>query len=55
MAKPIDDPVTAAQVILAKGARRSAVERRVRDVVDRELAGIDVFCRELAEGKYTVC
>jgi S-adenosylmethionine synthetase len=53
--KPIDDPVTAAQVILAKGARRSAVERRVRDVVDRELAGIDVFCRELAEGKYTVC
>jgi S-adenosylmethionine synthetase len=53
--KPIDEPVTAAQIVLAKGARRSAVERRVRDVVDRELAGIDVFCRSLAEGKYTVC
>ncbi len=53
--KPIDEPVTAAQIILAKGARRSAVERRVRDVVDRELAGIDLFCRNLAEGKYSVC
>ena len=53
--KPIDDPVAAAQITLAKGARRPAVERRVRDVVDRELAGIDVFCRELAAGKYSVC
>jgi len=40
---------------LAKGVRRTAVERRVRDVVDRELAGINVFCRDLAAGKYTVC
>ncbi len=53
--KPIDEPVTAAQIMLAKGTRRSVVERRVRDVVDRELAGIDVFCRNLAEGKYSVC
>ncbi len=53
--KPIDEPVTAAQIILAKGARRPAVERRVRDVVDRELAGIALFCRNLAEGKYSVC
>lgn len=53
--KPIDQPVTAAQVILAKGVRRSAVERRVREVVDRELAGINVFCRDLAAGKYSVC
>lgn len=53
--KPIDKPITAAQVILAKGVRRSAAERKVRDVVDRELAGINVFCRDLAAGKYTVC
>jgi S-adenosylmethionine synthetase len=53
--KPIDQPITAAQIILAKGVRRGAVERKVRDVVDRELAGINVFCRDLAGGKYTVC
>ena len=53
--KPIDDPVTAAQITLAKGVRKAAIHRRVRDVVDRELAGIHVFCRELAEGKYSVC
>jgi S-adenosylmethionine synthetase len=53
--KPIDQPVTAVQIILGKGTRRAAVERRVRDVVDRELAGINVFCRDLAAGKYTVC
>jgi S-adenosylmethionine synthetase len=53
--KPIDEPMTAVQVILAKGARKTQIERRVRDVVDRELAGIQVFCRNLAEGKYSVC
>jgi S-adenosylmethionine synthetase len=53
--RPIDQPVTAAQVILAKGVRRSAIERRVSEVVNRELAGINVFTRELAAGKYTVC
>ncbi len=53
--KPIDQPVTAAQIISQKGVRKSAVERRVLEVVDRELAGIHVFCRDLAEGKYSVC
>lgn len=53
--KPIDEPVTAAQVIVAKGVRKGAVERRVHDVVERELAGIQVFCRDLAAGKYSVC
>ena len=52
---PIDEPVTAARIILAKGVRRGPVERRVREVVDRELAGIDLFCRNLAEGRYSVC
>ncbi len=53
--KPIDQPITAAQMILHKGIRRSAVERRVREVVDRELAGLNVFTRDLAAGKYSVC
>ncbi len=53
--KPIDQPVTAVQVILERGVRKSTVERRVREVLDRELAGIRVFTRDLAEGKYSVC
>ncbi len=53
--KPIDQPVTAAQIILDKGVRKTAVERQVREVLDRELAGINVFCRDLAAGKYSVC
>lgn len=53
--KPIDQPIAAAQVILGKGIRKSAAERKVRDVVERELAGINVFCRDLAAGKYRVC
>ncbi len=53
--KPIDQPITAAQMILHMGIRRSAVERRVREVVDRELAGLNVFTRDLAAGKYSVC
>jgi len=53
--KPIDEPVTAAQVIVAKGVRKSAVERQVHEVVERELDGIQVFCRDLAAGKYSVC
>ncbi len=53
--KPIDQPVTAAQIIAQRGIRKSVVTRRVREVLDRELAGIHVFCRELAEGKYSVC
>jgi len=53
--KPIDQPVTAAQIIVGKGIRKPAAERQVRAVLDRELAGIGVFCRDLAEGKYNVC
>ncbi len=53
--KPINEPVTAAQVIISKGARKNAVERHVHEVVERELAGIQVFCRDLAAGKYSIC
>ncbi len=53
--KPIDQPVTAAQITLAKGARRATAERKVREILDRELTGINVFCRDLIAGKYSVC
>lgn len=53
---PIDQPkVAAAQVILEKRARQSAATRKVRDILERELAGINTLTRQLAEGAFPVC
>jgi len=53
---PIDQPTVAAvQVILEKHARRRVVERRVREILDHELANISQLSRDLAEGRYPVC
>lgn len=53
---PIDQPkVAAAQVILEKRARQSAATRRVREVLERELAGIATLTRQLSEGAFPVC
>jgi S-adenosylmethionine synthetase len=53
---PIDQPtVAAAQVVLEPRARRSVVERRVREILDHELANIAELCRDLAEGRFSVC
>lgn len=53
---PIDQPkVAAAQIILEKRARQSAATRKVRDVLERELAGIGALTRQLAEGAFPVC
>jgi S-adenosylmethionine synthetase len=53
---PIDQPtVAAAQIVLQPRARRASVARRARDVLDEELANIDRLCRDLAEGRFTVC
>lgn len=53
---PIDQPkVAAAQVVLARHARRSVVHRRVREIMDYELANITQLTRDLAEGRYPVC
>lgn len=52
---PIDQPkVAAAQVVLQRHARRSVVERRVREILDYELANITQLSRDLAEGRYPV-
>ncbi len=53
---PIDHPkVTAVQMVLSPRARRSTVEKRVREILDYELANIHRLTQELAEGRYTVC
>ncbi|MGQ0551047.1 MAG: methionine adenosyltransferase [Armatimonadota bacterium] len=53
---PIDQPtVASAQVILAKHARRRAVERRVREILDEELAKITQLTGDLAAGRFSVC
>ena len=52
---PIDQPkVAAAQVILTKRARQEVARRRVRDIMELELANIGALCRDLAQGKYPV-
>ena len=51
----IDQPkVAAAQVILSKRARQEVARRRVRDIMEHELANIGALCRDLAQGKYPV-
>ncbi|OLC31012.1 MAG: S-adenosylmethionine synthetase [Armatimonadetes bacterium 13_1_40CM_64_14] len=51
----IDQPkVAAAQVILTKRARQEVARRRVRDIMEHELANIGILCRDLAQGKYPV-
>lgn len=53
---PIDQPkVAAAQLILEKRARQSAATRKVREILERELAGINTLTRQLAEGAFPVC
>ncbi|MDR7556683.1 MAG: methionine adenosyltransferase [Armatimonadota bacterium] len=52
---PIDEPkVAAAQVVLARHARRRIVERRVREVLDDEFANITALTQELASGLHPV-
>lgn len=51
----IDQPkVAAVQIVLAQRARRSAAERRVREILDNELANINQLTRDLGEGRYPV-
>lgn len=53
--EPIDQPkIAAAQVIMERDTLPS-VEKEVNEVIDRELAGIQEFCMELAYGKIPVC
>jgi len=54
--KPIDEPAIAgAQVIMETGNRFEDVRREVEEVMNFELDNIDMFCKELAEGKIPIC
>ncbi|UCC58906.1 MAG: methionine adenosyltransferase [Candidatus Bathyarchaeum sp.] len=54
--KPIDQPaIAAAQVVMDSGSvLDNSVEKRIRDVIDAELANIEDFCQELIYGRITV-
>ncbi|HLO27458.1 MAG TPA: methionine adenosyltransferase [Geobacteraceae bacterium] len=53
---PVDQPQLAtAQLLLEKGRRIGEISRKVEDIFERELAGINAFCAALARGKYPVC
>ncbi len=52
---PIDQPkIAAAQIVLERHARRAVVQRRVREILDHELANITQLSHDLAEGRYSV-
>ncbi len=53
---PIDMPeVAAAQIVPRAGLEIREIAVRVEDIIQRELSGLDRFCRELSEGNYPVC
>ena len=52
---PIDEPqVASVQVKLIRGAKFAALAEPIRQIVSRELKRMPDFCRELAEGKYSI-
>jgi len=53
--EPVDRPWTGVQLVLAEGVALGDVERRVREVVEAELARMPVFRSELVLGQYPVC
>jgi len=53
--KPIDQPaIAAAQVVMNDGCSLKAVQGRITEVIDGELAQIEDFCKKLAYGKISV-
>ncbi len=53
--EPIDQPrIAACQVIMAKGTAEG-VRKEINAAIDKELADINRFCADLAQGKIPVC
>lgn len=53
---PVNRPVIAsAQVLLEPRAHFSSISKKIKEVIDKELSEIDLFCKELLQGKYPVC
>jgi S-adenosylmethionine synthetase len=53
---PINEPqIAAVQVTLEPGTKLTDVAGPVREMVERELDRLPIFCRRLAEGEYSLC
>ncbi len=53
---PIDRPQMASvQVLLQRGRRINEISKTAEDILKKDLAHINNFCRELSMGKYPVC
>lgn len=53
---PINMPVIAsAQVLLEPKATFSMISRKIKEIIEKELSEIDLFCDALLQGKYPVC
>jgi S-adenosylmethionine synthetase len=53
---PINEPqIAAVQVTLEPGTKLTDVAGPVREMVERELDSLPIFCRRLAEGEYSLC
>jgi len=53
--KPIDQPaIAAAQVVMNDGCSLKAVQGRITEIIDGELAEIENFCKQLIYGKISV-
>lgn len=54
--KPINEPkVVSAQLVLEPNTSMKAITKPVRETIQAELDNLDVFCKELIEGKVKVC
>lgn len=53
---PVDKPaIISAQILPEHKASFAVVSKKVKDIIEKELAEMNVFCDELLEGKYPVC
>ncbi len=48
-------PMATAQLLLDRGRRIADVAGRVRQIFEREFAGIEQFCFDLGSGKFPIC
>lgn len=54
--KPINEPkVVSAQLVLESSTAMKDINKPVRETIQAELDNLDVFCKELIEGKVKVC
>jgi len=53
---PINRPVmVSAQVLPEPGAPFSTISRKIKEIIEKDLNEIDLFCNALLQGKYPVC